>query len=360
MKKTRQQAAGAGQDRVLEHPPPATRRDRLLWLVLSVWAATAALLAGSLLYHPPARAAITLSAEQISLPLGPSHSFNAASWDEVRVNRIANLRERNTTLRIRNAAGEMQPAVDALGGSYGSCGIRSARLNELKLETASMVKLRWSKTGYALETGGSRATAAFTVDRRDKSDVAECTGMQAGTSTLAQIAVEPRDSAVHTLDVTTSSESIFNFAALPSGAPAVLLSSVPLTGELTVGVEEESAEQGKPRLELRGAVIQPPSDRFNGAKFEGVPEPVRFQAGDIVTIEPVASECYVGKLYADHGLQLYVEGKIKDLETGAGPRTLAPRMPNLFDHLDGKARFFAAIPALAGALLEILRRMRLL
>jgi hypothetical protein len=79
-----------------------------------------------------------------------------------------------------------------------------------------------------------------------------------------------------------------------------------------------------------------------------------------VVVHPVPGRCYRRGLYAADGLHLSIQGEVSDIETGGGPRLKTSRMPSLFDHLDGKARFFAAIPAFAGALILILEKAGLL
>jgi hypothetical protein len=336
--------------------PAAKRSSRRLWrIVISVWAGTVALLAASLRIHPAATANIQLSAAQVTFRLRSLGGLNVKTWDSIHVNRIRAISGAGVPFVAQDAAANHPKTLQSLDADYASCTFHRARLLAFRFERPGNVTVTSTANRHSFEIHASEAAAKISVP----ADVpVECTGVTLDGGPAAMIELRSYSSSDLTLEVRSAEDTRIELVPPDHSDPAQeqLLASVPLFDDVTVAREDIVPGPSGPVYEQHGAT----TGQANKIIFKGIATPVEPGPDAIVVVHPVPGRCYLSSLSAGDGLQLVIQGEISDIETGGGPRLKASCMPSLFDQLDGKARFFAAIPAFAGALILILEKSGLL
>jgi hypothetical protein len=222
------------------------------------------------------------------------------------------------------------------------------------LQESAVVKFLSSADGsYTIEAGRSHVTADIELPAGKPS---ECTGVRVDEKPVGLLRIQPTGDLSLQLRSAAGARIGFAGSETPGKQRGQLLSSVPLSGLLTVAREERVRSGGKLQRSQKGAVIDSPAGMVNNVVFAGIATPLPLHKDDIVEIHPVPGQCSIRSLQAGDGFRLSLQGKIADLRTGAEPRTVASQMPSLFEHLDARSRFFASLPALAGALIAILEK----
>jgi hypothetical protein len=317
---------------------PAKRK---LWIkgVLVGLMVTVSLIALFYLVFPVDRSTlvdVSLSVREFSFRTDSRKLLSAANFEQFIVSRIASVDVRGRMIKL-NTANQHQINTDHFvlnGDPLATCTFYNVRTDGVELSGASSLVLLWpdhaGDTAFAIKSHGPPLTGTLTAQpsARSKSGFA-CTQVRLNGELVTNI--DGKFTNQDAIYFTTENDTQLDFRG--SGSPTIGDTQISVLDDVRFSRAEYSQLEPLRPPEPKSVLMPTRPGQSYEIIFEETNKKLVLRDGDLLLIRPEKG-FYIRKFSINHGIQLSLHGKVKDLKTGSGSNDQNSQMPSRFEQLN--------------------------
>jgi hypothetical protein len=318
-------------------------RSRIAWPIAFVWILTTICVVTSTFIHPVADAKLNLNVRRLTIESDRSVFVVPAENREVLFSNISSIRNPSEHL-------------DLTGSANSTCAFYNVRSSSVRISERSEVSFLWnsSKIKNALPVPLSLSFEVpifMTLTTQPGKSGMSCAGMSNDQSSIGSVErVFSADGGAE-FEVSTLSTSTVNFIPVPG--TETKQTQIPIVAPIDFWQVDQATQ-------ARISVLRTPSpNKPNEVAFPVFSKVHTIPPDELISVVP-SSGFYLTSINFTDGIQVTLEGPVKDLRTGPGVADMRSIMPTLLDRYQNQKGVLALIPAFVAFVIGLLEKIKLL